>query len=426
MMSLSLSRQKSCTPCVRSKRKCGQEIPRCRRCVAKQIDCEYVGRRLNRIHRSGRSSELEELSVAGPSAELLAEETPGIWQQQQTCSPLPIIFHSPTADDAFFNFPNHPFNLNLPHIPDEELLRTGAIDGIVAQQNSCGIVPLTPDAVLRPRVEFAARRLSALPKAFAEQGHTIFIHRALFQDKGSLALQDALSACALYCMKTRNNQTLVFSNLEHKTRHLINCTSPLTLSTVDLLAATQALLLYQIIRFFDGDIRLRAQAEADQSVLLEWVGHIRERKYPAMLSVTASAAGSPLVPHVSRPNWQHWLIGESIRRTVITAFMLNGAYSFLRLGFDTAQDLRFSFTAQTALWNTHSEVGWRRAYGEKEHLETRVTHWDEVMAKGNPEDLEELGVLIMVMLWGIEVTEAWLGQSYANRYGLDGQVSGLI
>ncbi|KAH7344290.1 hypothetical protein BKA66DRAFT_478959 [Pyrenochaeta sp. MPI-SDFR-AT-0127] len=421
-MSMSLSRQKSCTPCVRSKRKCGQEIPSCRRCIVRGIDCEYVGRSLNRLQRSARRNQVEEDAIVEPSAELYAEGTPGNWQLQQTCSAQPMTLLSPTTDDAFFNFPSHPFNLNLPNIPDEELLRSGVIDDIVAQQNLGGIVPLPSDAILQPRVEFAAKRLATIPRTFAEQGHTTFIHRVLFQDKASPALQDALSACALYCMKSEQNQTLVLRNVEHKTRKLIDCTNPLHASTTDLLAATQALLLYQIIRLFDGDIRLRAQAEVDQSVLLVWVGYIRERNSAAMPSLLG-LTDLQLVPKNSNANWHQWLVKESIRRTAITAIMLDGTYSFLKVGHDTVPDYRLSFSAQTALWNTQSEVGWRRAYAEKEHLEIIVTRWDEVIAKAKPDDMEELGVLVMAMLWGIEATEDWLGQRYACRYGLEGQVT---
>ncbi|KAI8931827.1 hypothetical protein NX059_011464 [Plenodomus lindquistii] len=126
---------------------------------------------------------------------------------------------------------------------------------------------------------------------------------------------------------------------------------------------------------------------------------------------------------ISRSGWEHWLIEESIRRTIITAFMLNGVYASLRFGCERDEVMRFTFTAQAALWNTNSEVGWRRACSEKEHLETHITDWDEVMAKAKPEDLEEMGVLVMAMLRGTESTETWLGRKYASRYGFENLIS---
>jgi hypothetical protein len=40
------SRRKSCAECVKGKRKCGMELPRCRRCSKKDITCSYPSVRL--------------------------------------------------------------------------------------------------------------------------------------------------------------------------------------------------------------------------------------------------------------------------------------------------------------------------------------------------------------------------------------------
>lgn len=48
-----------------------------------------------------------------------------------------------------------------------------------------------------------------------------------------------------------------------------------------------------------------------------------------------------------------------------------------------------------------------------------MTHWDEDMAEATPIDLEELGVLIMSMLCGLESAKEWLGQSHVANFGLE-------
>ena len=106
--------------------------------------------------------------------------------------------------------------------------------------------------------------------------------------------------------------------------------------------------------------------------------------------------------------------------------MLKGVYEFLKLGYDTVPDMRMSFTAQEALWNSSSEISWRKTYSERERLEVQVTHWDEAIAKAKPEDLEELGVLIMAMLKGKEATGEWLGHTHFIRYGLEEAKNGSI
>ncbi|KAB2579686.1 Transcription factor gsfR2 [Lasiodiplodia theobromae] len=319
-------------------------------------------------------------------------------------------------NDAFLNFGDDPFN--LPHLPGEDYLSPAVIEDIMAQQDPNDVEQIMSGAIYQARVEFLAKRITAIPKMFAEQAQTMFIHRRLFQEKSPAALQDALSACALYCLKNPENQALVFANLQHKSQQLIAQTDPFLASKVELLAAVQALLLYHIIRLFDGDIRLRAQAEADEAVLVMWANQLKMRMHQLVPSLPASAGA--LLPTQSRPqDWQRWLIEESTRRTVVSAFMVRAVYEFLKFGYDKGSDHRLSFTAQAALWNAQSEYGWRSACSEHEKVEVRLAHWDDDIAKASPNDMEELGILVMATLWGMETTGEWLGKGHLARFGLE-------
>lgn len=407
------SRQKSCLACVQSKRKCDKGLPKCQRCLAKKTDCEYHGQYPDRLRQTTGRNVDENVAFAEPFAEGLSSD----WQLHRSPALPSAAILSPRTNDAFFNFGNDPFN--LASIPQDDFFSSAVIEDIVARQNSNGIGQMISDTTSQARVEFVAKRLAVVPKTFSESGQTMFIHRLLFQERSPPALQDALSACALYCLKNTENQLLIFRNLEHRRQQLIANTDPLLASKMNLLEALQALILYQIIRLFDGDIRLRAQAEADEPVLIMWAAQLRLRTHQVQPSSPAPAEAR-LLPGSTFRDWQRWLIEESSRRTVITAFMLKGVYEFLKLGYDTVPDLRMSFTAQAALWNSQSEISWRKAYSERERLEVRVTHWDEAIAKAKPGDLEELGVLIMAMLKGIEATGEWLGHTHFIRYGLEG------
>jgi hypothetical protein len=322
-----------------------------------------------------------------------------------------------------FEFPNH---FNLASMQDDGNFIFNSIEDKVAQQVSSSADPdivrsIASDAKLQARVEFVAKRLATIPMTFAHHGQTMFIHRIQFQQSCSSALQDAMSACALYCMKGVANQALVFSNLGYKCQQLIASTNALLASKTDLLAALQALLLYQMMRLFDGDIRLRAHAEADGPITILWASQLSALTSEAAHAALA-APGSTDVSIVTvgcKSDWPSWLIDESIRRTVITTFMLKGVYSFLKLGYDSPTDLRVCFTAQAALWDAQSAIGWGRALEDTERLEIWVTRWDEAIAKAKPMDLEELGVLIMTMLWGPEATRTWLGEDVAVKYGLE-------
>lgn len=346
-----------------------------------------------------------------------------------------LAIHSPYQHNDFFGVGLDPFNL-ASMAQEDVVFSSAGIQDLVAQQTPNNTIRhITSDpGPTQARVDFAAKRLVQIPKTFASLGQAMFIHRASFLDSQGPtppALQDALSACALYCLKTPMNKDLVFSNLEHKRQQLLTRTDHLAASQTDLLAALQALVLYQIIGLFDGDVRLRATAEADEHVVMTWATQLRARTPYALdppCSTAEQGEGEGGEEARFRPQiaWRRWLIEESSRRTVITAFLLKGVYHFLKFGFDIAPDLRLSFVAQAALWHAQSEACWRRACGERELLLVQVPRWDEAMVRAQPADLEELGVLLMAMLKGVDATRDWLGQSYAVRYGVEAPELGLM
>jgi hypothetical protein len=349
------------------------------------------------------------------------EQSFGDWQLQQYDVPI-----TPTLclDNSGFHFPNHPFNFgSMP--ADESMFLDSTECTFTAMQPVAlglnGAQAISTDLRLQARVDFVAKRLAIIPRIFAEQGQTMFIHRMQFQRIYPSALQDAMSACALYCMKSVATQALVIQNIAQKCQQLIASIDIQVASQLDLLAALQALIIYQTIRLFDGDIRLRACAETDVATMILWAGQLRASMYDAdNARLAASGLTDTSDITIDRGSeWQSWLVDESIRRTVITAFMLKGVYSFLKLGHDTPVEIRVYFTAQAALWGAQSDVGWRRAQEEKERLEIWVTHWEEAMTKTTPADLEELGVLVMAMLWGLDTTRIWLGSDFSVKYDLN-------
>ena len=224
-----------------------------------------------------------------------------------------------------------------------------------------------------------------------------------------------MSACALYCVKTPATQTLVNQVLQQNVHRLLATTNPAESSDPHLLAALQALLLYQLLRLFDGDIRLRAVAEADEATAMLWASELRTR----VCAATSALSNSP-------GDWQTWLFCESIRRTVVTTSLLRGVYKYLKTGVACPTAVGVFFTAQEGLWNAQSEIGWIKARRERLELQVLVNAWDEMMVLATPGDVEELGVLIMSVVWGLGATQNWLGHEGSVRYGLDGQVGTRI
>ncbi|EKG16987.1 hypothetical protein MPH_05813 [Macrophomina phaseolina MS6] len=436
------SRQKSCLGCIRSKRKCDHGSPKCLRCIARRIDCEYT--KISASH-----------SV--PDA---ADKTGSLQlhPQSQQHSPTITVDFAPWLPDPSLDLGTDPFNLPMP-FASQDALCPAILQDITSgnlQSTTC-LHPCPSPATLicddadmdimtgahfQPRAEYAALRLAQLPHTFAATAQTCFIHRRLFQERGPPALQDALSACALYALQTPASRALVHRDIASKAQRLIAGTDAPRCSRADLLAATQALLLYQAVRLFDGDVRLRAQAEADEAVLMRWVQALRVRvrmratlppppPLPPSLSSTGARGDGGLlaggrdveVEHQREdqrpPEWLRWLLEESIRRTVLVAIALVATYEFLKCGYYMVPVGGLCYTAQAALWNAQSEFGWRTAYRERERLEIRVMHWEEDIVGAAPEDLDELGVIMMATHQGLESTAEWLGKAHAAKFGLE-------
>ena len=332
-------------------------------------------------------------------------------------SPISAVQPSPSMNSSWFEFWNEPFN--LPYLPtDNDLGGLQAMGDVVSvMQSHPGMDEAARSLDVQVRTEFVSKRLAGIPKSFVEQAQTQFIHRSLMEKDPDPALQDALSVAALYFLRNDSNRLLAIRTLEHKARYLIITTDVQAIGRAGLLAATQALLIYQLIRLFDGDIRLRAQAETDEPFLTLWTNQLRLSMSP-VTPRTTTADGAHDNPSASQ--WQLWLVEESIRRTVIMALMLKGIYHFLKTGRDTEQDFQLSFSARASLWSAQSQQSWQAKRRHEGHaLELRVVHWNEDIAEAKPEDLDDLGVQLMAMLWGVDATAEWLGSSQSIKHGFN-------
>jgi hypothetical protein len=168
------------------------------------------------------------------------------------------------------------------------------------------------------------------------------------------------------------NEALVWTVVNRKARDLKNDSDPFFSTPLHLLASSQAMILYQIIRLFDGDIHQRANAETDETILMSWIEQ------------------------------------------------LPGVYQFLKFGADYVSGIvnKLSFTAQSALWKARTQYHWQRAAQERPHFGVLIANWDVDTAGVKPEDLDELGVLIMATYKGMEFMYEWLGTENAAQYGL--------
>jgi hypothetical protein len=267
------------------------------------------------------------------------------------------------------------------------------------------------------RVNFVSLQLKKYPEMLYRHGQTPFLHRQLNNEYTSQVLEDVASACALYCGKNAANERVVYGDLSRKARDI--AAAQFSLETpLKRLACTQALILYQIIRLFDGDIRQRADAESHEPILKEWTDHLHMAVHP-LPTIMSDPSSSEAI---ASSGWKGWIYQESCRRTILTSHMLQGVYSYLKSGCDNVpcKVNSLSFTAQTALWNAPSEYQWKEMCKEKKQFQVTIREWDTAMDDAKVNDFDDLGLIILAALKGIDFTSQWLGRSreHLEQWGL--------
>jgi hypothetical protein len=416
----------SCLACVKSKRRCDVGLPRCTRCITKGLTCDYTGNtRRNPAGTSVRSQGQSQIDASQTEHEESANGhdfsnsnlTPAIEMGQDATDFIdPTWLATPGAQVL------HPLNLSTFPSEAEWLSHPNdiTIDGYVNTSLPVfepGDDYITTGAIYEERVRFASRQFQTYPEMFYTRGQNPFIHKHSYTEHLPPAISDALSACALYSGKNNENELFVFGDISRKAKDLAEMQRPF-LSPVDLLASIQALLLYQIIRLFDGDIRQRADAESHESTLMSWTEQLLARilQYPTTVDPEAVSQDS-----LSISSWNDWIFEESCRRTILASFTLQGVYSFLKFGYDnvTGKVNKLSFTAQAALWNAKSEYHWRETFKEKSHFKVKIGDWDSGVEGIKPEDLEELGIMILALYKGMDITCEWLGRENLYRLGVE-------
>ena len=116
------------------------------------------------------------------------------------------------------------------------------------------------------------------------------------------------------------------SLIDSRIRELLATPEPTTL--VEILPRTHALLLYQIMHLFDGDIRSHASAQALfatlESSVISLLGCLQfpDRSSPIDLL--------PLSMEPVTEFWESWVLHESARRTVLLTFYFIQIYKLFQ------------------------------------------------------------------------------------------------
>lgn len=124
------------------------------------------------------------------------------------------------------------------------------------------------------KVHFIVQSLKGYPGTFATDNRTPWMHRYLYKDQMPASIRSCFTVSALYSSMTSSNKTSVFRVLCQSLDGLEQQQQQVASTPQEKLARAQALLLYQIIGLFDGDVTLRSNADRNMPLLQDWLGDL--------------------------------------------------------------------------------------------------------------------------------------------------------
>lgn len=234
---------------------------------------------------------------------------------------------------------------------------------------------------------------------------------------------EAVSACALHASKNAINSRVIMRCIETKVDDLLG--SAPQPGPVDALARTQALLLYQTTRFFDGDVLARSSADATFCELESSIHALHEHvswdvaSSSDRLITTVGDAGASSLVQPSREFWKAWIYQESARRTFLVASffvhiwkMLTGQPLVRR--WDDEELKRQCWTLSAYLWGAGDALDFAAAWRDRKHLVVRRGAIRSTMMGAEAGDVEVFGKMLMAASLGVDETEAWLASMGAK------------
>lgn len=222
-------------------------------------------------------------------------------------------------------------------------------------------------------------------------------------------------------------------SIESRVTELVN--QPVPTALLDVLARTQALVLYQIIRLFDGDISVLAAVQdtvpamaASARVLGQYLtdDSLGELHVTTTETLDLSANANPYGPSYALLDnlpstlfsqnvslHYNWLLQESARRTYLIAFFLLQIYRMLvlHIGFPPRRDTKMhcrSFTISSHLWNASDSVSFASAWRDKKYFIFRGDNINDVLLSLRGDDVDQFSKMVLTMLLGVEEVKGWL------------------
>ncbi|KAK7999029.1 hypothetical protein PG991_014704 [Apiospora marii] len=452
--------RRACVACTKAKRQCTKQVPSCRRCAAKRIPCAYPPPRPNLELEAPAASAATDTSMLldFEVTNLDIEQLSGIVELPTMTTASPKGHEAVSADAVAGAGADGPdlgsavdsssadqsmVVANIPAAADGP-----EVDWFLAQ-SSFVHEKTAPDGILldlptNHMVDQMLHLVDTVKKWLREwvtDGHSPLHHRQLYHNKMPRCVQDAYSTMALYFLARGSaNQNSIFQLVDDRVTQLFEDQLREDLSSSsagsgsqarDLfsrLSRVQALVAYQMVRLFDGDIRMRARAEADIPTLTAWTRDLwTQTRRSVAPTPGGDASTSPLNQSIpfdgivsldaAVVTWKLWILTESIRRTWLVANLMMEVYHYIKHGWSKCPG-SIAFTMRAGLWG--AETAWAWSAGQRRRgdaLFVPIFEQLRMMDTVRPSQVDEFGHALLGMTWGLERMARWHGDGMGGRLG---------
>ncbi|PKK52034.1 hypothetical protein CI102_2180 [Trichoderma harzianum] len=398
---------RACKSCAKSKRKCDKQMLFCQRCKDAGIDCVYPPPRqssyvlLNDCHLSNEAAGLPKSSAG-------IREIGDVNTATQS-----------SAVDLSVDLSIHSHQRFSAHSPSDWFLspETWKIEPYPIHINPN--MNLFSSSMLKRYVSVIQHWL----KSWVMSGSNPFIHPQLYRTRFPTCVQVAYTTLSAYINRTETNSEIILRIIESQANELVSNTDISvndvleSLDPLEHLARAHALMVYQIICLFDGDIRSRHLAEGRANILVRWVTQMVECASSSLYLLSLTLDPLDLVETTSPVNpssvtggtehlWHTWILAESIRRTWLTATGLQALYLTLQQGWAFCPG-GMMFTTRRGVWEAKTAFAWERLCLETDIGFIQRFETEKLFTEASPLEIDEFGKMILESTYGTERMERW-------------------
>jgi len=336
------SLRKACHACTSAKRRCIPQLPKCPRCVEKELACAY---------------DLEPVS----SYLAIARK------------PLPV---------KAYKSANRPLDLVFPSVASAHLasMRSFGLNGFDSKDG----LPMIANS---ETFSLALRHLRRIPLCTVRHQSTPFAHARIF----SACRRESLPSLREGVDDT--SESAIFQQLLQAEKPFLLSVDVQSLTFTEFLGSFNKLIAVILGLFLSNNAPTDVAEAAEFNVLVEQFISWRQHLY----AVVPQKLGGELSA------WQAWVIAETARRSIIAGVIMTGTLEILQKGYCHLQPLSeaLPFDARTGLWEAETEEEWQAMAAVHGGPESSLMSWREFIESGGPAPRGHLdGMLQRLLLVG--------------------------